>query len=303
MSRRHAAVAALVLAACAVVALVLGVRRLTRTGAPVVLAETVRLEEVEGEVERRAPGGGWEAVESGFLLAADDYLRTGVASRAVLRIGDLIDIDVASSSELSIRDLAPELMRLRLHGGRLSAAVSGRGARLRVETRDGSAFAESGPAAFSVSVGSRGAMAVATHEGEVQVGSREGAVALGAGQQVLVRPGEAPGTPVPIPASLFLKVDRPPAALRERSVVIAGRTTPYAVVSVNGVEVPAGVSGEFRAAIALHEGPNQLVVEASDAVGRRERAEVAPVLVDTQPPAVKTRTDWHPPPGQAQVKW
>lgn len=131
--------------------------------------ERIRVAMAQGAVERRATDAQWEKVGVGSERSLNDALRTGADGRAKLNVGTVADIEIAPRSEFSVREVSRSVSRLRLHEGRISARVPGKGSRLRIEGSDGSASAETERAAFSVAVSPRGSKTVASEEGEVQV--------------------------------------------------------------------------------------------------------------------------------------
>jgi hypothetical protein len=135
-------------------------------------------------------------------------------------------------------------------------------------------------------------VAVATEKGNVKLSARAETVQVRAGQQSLVRRGMAPSPPQALPASLFLKVGRPPGTLHRREVTVRGETVPGAVVKVNGVTVAADDTGAFAARVPLVEGANKVVLQAVDVLGRRQTAALERVLVDTRAPGVKGEVEW-----------
>ena len=67
----------------------------------------------------------------------------------------------------------------------------------------------------------------------------------------------------------FLLVTQPgdQTIITQRSILLAGRTVPGAVVSVNGVSVPVDLVGIFATTIILNAGPNIIDVLATDTEG------------------------------------
>ena len=66
----------------------------------------------------------------------------------------------------------------------------------------GDAVASTDGGVFTVANNGKGTMALGTESGEVQLTGGGHVVIVRAGQQSIVRPGEAPSQPVPIPNSL-----------------------------------------------------------------------------------------------------
>ncbi len=78
---------------------------------------------------------------------------------------------------------------------------------------------------------------------------------------------------------LFLEIEglSEESVVRGDSVVARGRTSPDALVSINGVIVPVDVDGAFEAMLALDPGPNLIEVVASDLDGN-ETSQVLAVV-------------------------
>ena len=107
-----------------------------------------------------------------------------------------------------------------------------------------------------------------------------------AGQQSLVRPGEAPSDPTPVPVSLLLKVQWPAAGtLRKRTVLLAGQVEPGTRLEVAGTPLSPDAEGRFRQTVELQEGRNDLRVRVRS-VGGVVEEEHRQVDVDTTPPRV-----------------
>ena len=79
------------------------------------------------------------------------------------------------------------------------------------------------------------------------------------------------------PLPLFLVVTEPTnqSIVAGSPVPLSGRTSPNAVVSVNGVSVPVNDLGIFSTTVRLDAGPNIIDVVATDATGDQLSAVVA----------------------------
>lgn len=89
---------------------------------------------------------------------------------------------------------------------------------------------------------------------------------------------DAETTPEPaLPEELFLEVLEPAdeSVVNEVPLVVLGRTTPDAVVSVAGETAEVNAKGEFVKLLQLDEGPNFIEVVASDLSGNQENAVLA----------------------------
>ena len=81
----------------------------------------------------------------------------------------------------------------------------------------------------------------------------------------------APEQPA-LPESLFLEILEPAdeTVVTDSTLVVVGRTTPDAVVSVAEQTVDVSVEGDFVALVTLDVGPNVIEVAASDLSGTQE---------------------------------
>lgn len=255
--------------------------------------DRIRVLSVEGEVQRRSSSGGWSAVQAGEELQEDEAIRTRSTGRAVLGLGASGRVEIAPRSEFSLREISRTVAHVRLEQGRLSAAMPEGSGRLRVETRDSGAHAESTGGEFVVVSPGEGQLTVAATRGEVRLSVGAQSVVVHAGEQSEAQPGTAPSAPHVIPRSLYLKVGRPGATVqREKETVVRGQTVPGAIVSVNGLRVPASATGAFEVSVPLQDGRNALVVEAEDVFGARKQLALPPVTVKSQVRAVRARVTW-----------
>ena len=79
------------------------------------------------------------------------------------------------------------------------------------------------------------------------------------------------------PQPFFLLVTQPEdqSVVAQPSIPVAGRTTPGAVVSVNGVALPVDVAGVFTTTLALEPGANIIDVVATNAEAEALHATIA----------------------------
>ena len=127
-----------------------------------------------------------ESLEPGAKIGQNQAVRTGVGSRAVLRLADGSLVEVSERTELSIH-AALSGKAVRLHSGNIliRAAKQGRFSGLRVETRDSVASVKG--TVFAVSTGLAGSR-VAVIEGSVVVAQRGEEATLTPGQQTASNP-------------------------------------------------------------------------------------------------------------------
>jgi hypothetical protein len=273
----------------------------TAASAPVEAPRPTQLtvRRVEGHVERRASEGEqWQPLAPNASVSEQDSVRTDDGAKAVLAGEGGLEIELAEQSQLAMLALKPDEAKVVVERGRV-AATTGKGAagkaatKLSVGARDTDAWVEAKQGAFAVLRDGDGKLAVAVTEGDVAVTAQNTRVQVGAGEQSIVQPNQAPAKPTRIPTSLFLKVARGgPSRLAQRTTEVSGLTTPGAAVFVNGTPVTTDPSGKFVAKVPLQEGRNQLQVSVRDVLGRREQQQLADVTVDTQPPKLKGKTVW-----------
>ena len=84
-----------------------------------------------------------------------------------------------------------------------------------------------------------------------------------------------------LPESLFLEILEPAdeTVVTESTLVVVGRTTPDAVVSVAEQTVDVNAEGDFVALVTLDVGPNVIEVAASDLSGTQETSILAVIYL------------------------
>ena len=84
-----------------------------------------------------------------------------------------------------------------------------------------------------------------------------------------------------LPESLFLEILEPAdeTVVTDSTLVVVGRTTPDAVVSVAEQTVDVNAEGEFVALVTLDAGPNVIEVAASDLSGTQETSLLAVIYL------------------------
>jgi len=244
---------------------------------------------VEGTVERSGAPGAWIPLRAGDLLRADDALRTGVASRAELAIGERSRLTVAEATDLTVREVTRVAHHFRLRRGRIAADYQPDGERvLRVEDESGQVAVEATAARFHVaSVGVT--LAVAAETGRVHLRTAAGDVDLRAGEQSSARPGTAPAAAAPIPPEVLLRLAGAGQDLPGACADVRGRVAPGTRVTVDGEAAEVGGDGRFALRRRRSRGPVVRVV-AIDPAGRRAERELA------------CRDAWHPV-SDLELKW
>ncbi len=84
-----------------------------------------------------------------------------------------------------------------------------------------------------------------------------------------------------LPESLFLEILEPAdeTVVTDSTLVVVGRTTPDAVVSVAEQTVDVNAEGDFVALVTLDLGPNVIEVAASDLSGTQETSLLAVIYL------------------------
>ena len=249
---------------------------------------------VSGGVEVAGPGGGWRAAHAGERLSAHDRIRTDDEGAAELRAADGSTVELSSATEARVDELRRELKRLSLGAGQLTADVRDDPGRVfEVEVDGHGGVARTRGARFVASADGAGGAAVATRRGEVILSARGKEVVIRTGQFARIVAGGPPGAPQPLPESLFLKVQWPPAVSNRREVAVVGETAPGARVKVAGHYVRVDPDGRYRAMVPLPDGAHQLELRATDVAGHIVDEKSPRIVVDTttdfkvQPPKWK----------------
>ena len=257
-------------------------------------APRVSVAEVQGGAERQAVSStSWIQLRSGDTLAADEFIRTVDGGRATLEVGSGTRVALGSGARLSVREASGAGARLRLESGRLSASIPETGGTpLSIESAGSDAIAEATGGDFSMLSSGTGQVTVATQRGRVKLTANGTVVDVGPGEQARVHPGQPLEPPSAIPPSLFLKVVGSRSGVqRARTRTVEGRSSPGALIRVNGVRAVGEADGHFTATVPLEEGKNRIVVEAEDALGRTQRADAGTVTVRTGS-GVDGKTTW-----------
>ena len=245
------------------------------------LAE-LRLQDMRGTVQLRRGGGEWQDAQKGDVLRASDSVRTQDGAYAVIIGGEAVEIRMEAGTEVSVAELTDSLSRLLLGNGMTTVRVKG-GAHhvLEMGATGSDAVARSEGGLFTVTNNGAGTVALASLEGETSLSGQRKVVIVRAGQQSIVRPGQGPSDPTPIPASLLLKVNWP--GRPRRQALVAGQTDPGTHLLVDGKSVQPDAEGRFSVPVSLKEGKNRVRVSARS-VGGLQQEEQAELSVDTTPP-------------------
>ncbi len=244
----------------------------------------LKLKEIEGTVEVRR-GGEWREAQVGEALRASDAVRTRSGSYAVLIGGESVEVRMEPGTEVSVEALTDSISRILLANGMTTARVRlGTGHTLEVLAAGSDAVARTEGGTFAISNDGQGTVAVGTRAGEVSFTGQGKVVIVRPGQQSIVRPGRGPSEPTPIPSSLLLKVDWPArSTVRERQLVVSGRTEPGSRVEVGGHPLSPDAEGRFSHTVPLKEGRNPVRIR-SLSVGGARGEESRELILDTTPP-------------------
>ncbi|MHA7630380.1 FecR domain-containing protein [Corallococcus sp. M7] len=255
------------------------------------------LSSFEGTVDVRHGDGPWEPASKDMPLRPTDVVRTGRGSWAVVLNGESVELRMEAETEISVEEISNELSRVMLSSGLATATVRGRPSvrhTFILKAKNGDAEASTSQGTFTMSNNGKGTVSVGTREGDVKLTGKEGKyVIVRAGQQSIVRPGQAPTAPAPIPSTVFLKMDWPKGKTqRNQEVAIAGRTEPGSRVTVNGASVLTDEEGNFKLGVPLEKGKNTVQVSAVGVGGARQE-EKRELVLDTRP-IVEVEDPWKP---------
>jgi hypothetical protein len=239
-------------------------------------------------------GGVRAPLRPGEPLRESDAIETTEGSTLELAAGDRYQILLEGAARFGVKEIAAELSRFRLDDGLASAQVKkDSGSVLVIESSADASVRTAGGRVTVAASDQR--VAVGVTDGEAQLGSGGQIVAVRAGQFSMAERGRSPSAPVALPRSLLLKVDWPGGgATNQRRVVIRGRASPGALVSIGGERVKTGPDGTFAHAVVLAEGQQRFEAAARDVAGRRTATASPPVILDTRAPDTEfdTRNLW-----------
>jgi hypothetical protein len=254
----------------------------------------VRVTRADGEAWLTRAGQPRVRLTVGTVLQPSDAIEAIEGSAVELGAGDGFRVALEGAALFGVREIAAELSRFRLDEGLAEARVTpGSGRVLVIESSDDASVRTGGGQVNVAAAGGR--VAVGVTDGEAQLGSGGQIVAVRAGEFSVAEKGKVPSRPVPLPRSLLLKVDWPAQTeTNRRRIVVKGRTTPGALVSLGGERVRVGPDGAFTHVLFLREGEQTLDASARDVAGRVERSRSRPMVLDTRAPDTRfdTRDLW-----------
>ncbi len=242
----------------------------------------LKLTQVTGQVQVKRATGEWADAKEGDTLNPSDGVRTADGSYAVVVGGEYWEVKMEPGTEVEIGELSESISKLLLESGMARATVKGAGRHtFEVRANKSDAVARTDGGVFTIASNGNGTVAVGTQEGAVEFLGKGRVVIVRAGQQSIVRPGQAPSEPVAIPSSLLLKVALPGrSVVNKTKLVVVGTTEPGARVEIAGKMVTADEKGRFETTLKLREGRNAIEVKGHS-VGALDAASVHQIELDT----------------------
>jgi hypothetical protein len=251
---------------------------------PAPIAPAFVIAEVDGVVEVRR-NGTWAPVAAGDTITQTEAIKTAALGHATLRSGEGDELVLQPRVELEVGALGRTVTELTLTRGKVRAAPAAGSERFQI-TSYGARTSAPGGARFTVFADARGAVTVASEDGEVKVLAREREVTLHPREETYVAPGNPPAAPTVIPDAVFVTVAWPEGELHAKSATLRGRARPGTQVSVNGEDAPVAADGTFVAQVPLANGKNPVRVVAEAMDGKKaERS--GSVQADTKGPPLE----------------
>jgi len=246
----------------------------------------------DGTVEIRLGNGKWAPAEIGNEV--DAIRTTGATAKAALTYGDSIKVNVIGDTQVRLETIGPNIARFVVgeEGGVVIADVDpASGQRIQLKAEGSDAITETTDGRVHLLSDGAGTVQTAVTRGEATVTAQGKTVRLTSDQQSVVRPGQSPEAPTPIPKSLLLKVKWPQTITTKRRHLLSGKTNPNARLRVGTRLVSADAKGNFKILVELKEGQNQLDIAAIDVLGRAQKIASPQILVDSQGPAHAVETN------------
>ncbi|PZR17589.1 MAG: hypothetical protein DI536_04550 [Archangium gephyra] len=243
----------------------------------------ISLGEITGTVQIRSGASGqWREAKLGDVLHPSDGVRTSDGSYAVLVGEETWQVKMEPGTEVGIGELKESITKLLLESGMARATVKGGGRHVfEVRAANSDAVARTDGGVFTIASNGQGTVAVGSESGEVAFAGGGRVVIVRAGQQSIVKPGQAPTEPVTVPKSLLLKVALPARqTVNTPKLTLKGTVDPGALVEVQGRIVRVDAQGRFEVPVQLKEGKNPLQIRARG-VGGGEAKQDGQVELDT----------------------
>ncbi|HET6150452.1 MAG TPA: FecR domain-containing protein [Polyangia bacterium] len=231
-------------------------------------AALFRVADLQGEVEALRDGQ-WVAVPRGQIIGSSDVIRTGVGSRAVLRLGSSTEIELREKVQIRLDRLSRTETTLDLVRGKVFAHVARAGDYLTISASE-TRTSNDGPTHFIVKAEESGRVSVAVTDGSARFASGGREVILGPGTVSRSERGGPPAEPERIPEEVLLRVVWPEGEQHGNRAAVSGHTQPSSVVMLNGAPVVVAADGRFKGDVPLRQGSNPIKVEAEDLIGRQK---------------------------------
>ncbi len=238
----------------------------------------------EGSVERRGSDqNSWKQMVVGDRLRADESIKTAENSSVKLSADENSEVELAHSSELTVRELAQAVHRLNLVKGRIHVDYNEHSERvLSISVPESDAVAETRAGKFAMQRADD-VVTVAASSGNVQFSAQNKTVELGSGEISTVVGGRPPEPAKPIPLSVMLRVAKPRKLTQTaQSMALRGQTDTGARVFVNDRPARVDQQGKFRIDVPLRFGKNQIVVVAENAMGMKRAQELPRITVQKE---------------------
>ncbi len=231
-------------------------------------------------------GDAWRMLRAGDRLAFNELVRTEGNGSAELQAGDA-RVLLGPMTEIAT-SLRETLLKIRVNAGAVRAST--RSLNIALEDGSGRVLSSAVDADFGLLVAPDGTAVATTERGSARVSAAGSDIVLVAGKQSVIKKGQAPGAPEPIPASLFLKLaDAPAQVVREHSTTLRGQTVKGAIILLQGKPHAVDEAGHFAVPLTLREGKNDIEVRTITAVGN-ERASTS-ITVKSKV-RVETKVSW-----------
>jgi hypothetical protein len=253
---------------------------------------TARIVQTDGAVELRVASGEWQMAKVGAAVGSATDLRTGAGASAQVAYGDSVQTEILPDTMIKVESLDRATAQIMVEAGTIAADVkenSGSAVRVTAANTDATAVTSGGRMHFATD--GQGNVQAAASRGQAQVTARGKTVVLQPGFGTFIAAGEKPRQPMPMPATMLLKVIWPgDSVTAKRRQIVRGTTAPGARVRIGGTVVTADQRGEFRAVVELAEGSQRIHVYSIDVLGRRAQDASPAIRVDTMAPSLEVET-------------
>lgn len=260
--------------------------------APVPEQPRGRIVQADGAVELMVASGQWQKAEVGTQVGPATNLRTGAGASAQVAYGDSVQLQLLPDTTVKVESLDAATAQLMVEAGTIMADVkenAGSTVALVAPNTDARAVTSGGRLHFATD--GQGNVQAAVSRGQAQVTAKGETVVLSPGFGTVAPAGSAPQQPMPMPATMLLKVIWPADAVTaKRHQVIHGTTAPGARMRIGGTIVTADQRGQFRAVVELAEGSQRIHVYSVDVLGRQKQELSPAIRVDTKAPDLQVET-------------